>query len=418
MNNCYTNPIMPTNRRRSPRLAVATAVAAASTSRNGLVADGLFIRSDYQNILSRTITSPIFDPKRTIRMKQQKVKKEVPSCSSSVLYNVKSNNRSDEHRDLAEKLPIDETAEHHMSSFKSLSRGQAAMTKKRSDSRTVAKKKSPKINSVSDAARTNSFEPLWCGSRALISNCTNSDQWPPIHTLILGTHPSITSLSKTQYFGHDQNAFWWIVGDCLQFRRGEGISAATKRPFALCQHLRYENVLPYDEQVLRLCSHGFALWDVVASCSRAGSLDSNIRKEIPNDIKGFCQSHPSIRRIVFANGFTGCAMFYKHNKPWWEEDVTVDINEPTLNTESINKMILLPGSNVESQKAFSRYSYRRDKYCSIEYPQRYQFIECISALSVSPAAAVYSYEAKRDHWEKFCFQPGLEDFHSWQQGNF
>lgn len=411
MNYYCTNPIIASNRRRSPRLAMATAMAAASASRSGLVADGLLISSDNKKIITRTILNPRF----TIRRTQQRVTRGVPSSCSSVPHNGKSE-RSNEHRNSTEKWPKDENCEQHISASKSSSTGQAALTAKPSDSRSVAKKKSSKIVSVSDAARTKSFEPLWYGSGTLMSKCTDGDQCPPIHTLILGTHPSITSLSKTQYFGHDQNAFWWIVGDCLQFRRSEGLSTATKRPFALCQYLRYNNVLPYDEQVLRLCSHGFALWDVVASCSRAGSLDSNIRKEIPNDIKGFCQSHPSIRRIVFANGFTGCAMFYKHNKPWWEEDLAVDVNEPTLNTESINKIILFPGSNVESQRAFSRFLYRRDKYCSIEYPQQHQFIECISALSVSPAAAAYSYEAKRDHWEKYCFQPGLEDFHNWQQG--
>jgi len=177
------------------------------------------------------------------------------------------------------------------------------------------------------------------------------------------------------------------------------VSASSNKPFALCRHLRYDNIFSYEEQVFRLCSRGFALWDIVASCSRSGSLDSNIRKEIPNDIKAFCQLHPSIRRIVFANGGTGCSMFYKHNKSWWDEE------------DSTSNIVLMPGPNIESQKAFPKYVHRRETFCyEVPSPEQPRVIECISALSVSPAAAVYSYEAKRDHWEKFCFLPGLKEF--------
>lgn len=91
--------------------------------------------------------------------------------------------------------------------------------------------------------RTNSFSPIWAGT--FDPNTTIK-----VHTLILGTHPSITSLGKNQYYGHpmkyvhdmllvicvlikkiflvhlthlnhllSDSAFWWIAGDCLGFRR-------------------------------------------------------------------------------------------------------------------------------------------------------------------------------------------------------
>ena len=41
------------------------------------------------------------------------------------------------------------------------------------------------------------------------------------HTLLLGTQPSDNSLRAGQYFMTNENAFWWIVGDALGFRRGE-----------------------------------------------------------------------------------------------------------------------------------------------------------------------------------------------------
>ena len=44
--------------------------------------------------------------------------------------------------------------------------------------------------------RTQSFGPLWHG-------LYEKDNPVRIHTLMLGTHPSITSLGKSQYFGHN-----------------------------------------------------------------------------------------------------------------------------------------------------------------------------------------------------------------------
>jgi hypothetical protein len=40
---------------------------------------------------------------------------------------------------------------------------------------------------------------------------------------VLGTNPSVATLSATPYYGHHPtNAFWWIVGNCLGFRRAAG----------------------------------------------------------------------------------------------------------------------------------------------------------------------------------------------------
>jgi len=83
--------------------------------------------------------------------------------------------------------------------------------------------------------------------------------------------------------------------------------------------------------------------------------------------------------------------------------------------DSTSNIVLVPGPNIESQKAFPKYVHRRETFCpEIPSPEQPRVIECISALSVSPAAAVYSYEAKRDHWEKFCFLPGLKEYRNWK----
>jgi len=257
-------------------------------------------------------------------------------------------------------------------------------------------------NKTSKLTLSRSLSPqepyLWHGSKLVASmrrsSMTSFEDWPtPIHTLILGTRHQNQDLSH--FFSHEQNSFWWIAGDCLQFRRSEGINEHTKIEYALCRHLRYENVLTYEEQVLRFCSHGFALWNILAS------------DNIPNDIQAFCQQHPSIRRIVLANGYAGCSSFYTHNKAWWDED----------SPES--QLILVPGPNIESHKASPNYVHRRGKYCSASYRNRTQrVVECIFAYSTSAAATTYGgktvdYVEKRDQWEKYCFQPGLEDFENW-----
>ncbi len=51
-----------------------------------------------------------------------------------------------------------------------------------------------------------------------------------------------------------------------------------------------------------LLRHGLALWDVIASCERDGSLDSAIRREELNDFAAFFASHPNIRAVLVNGG--------------------------------------------------------------------------------------------------------------------
>jgi hypoxanthine-DNA glycosylase len=184
------------------------------------------------------------------------------------------------------------------------------------------------------------------------------------------------------------SAFWWIAGDCLGFRRASGISSSTGKPFKLSSALRHDNIVPYESQLEIMCSHGFAMWDVIMSCKREGSLDQDIQEDVANDIEGFCRAHPSIRRIVLANGGTGCQFFKKHFKTW------LDSGE------------LVPSSHPASQQAFKKWTRNTGKEESGIIRQ----ITCISALAVSPAAAKYTYEEKRAFWEESVYAPGLEDF--------
>jgi hypoxanthine-DNA glycosylase len=245
--------------------------------------------------------------------------------------------------------------------------------------------------------RTSSFPPL------------TADQFPhwqeefsrkgrqPVlpHTLILGTHPSVTSLQQEQYYGHAVNAFWWIAGDCLGFRRASGVSPTSEQPYALAQHLRYDQsyILEYKSQLERFVSRGFALWDVIGSCQRKGSLDQDIQQEIPNDLQAFCAQYPSIRRIVLANGGTTATLFRRHFHSW-------------LTSGQLQPL----ADHPPSQKAFPRVKQNNSEGTMTTPASDLPTITLIAAISVSPAAAKYSYIEKRDFWETHVYAPGLRDF--------
>jgi TDG/mug DNA glycosylase family protein len=123
--------------------------------------------------------------------------------------------------------------------------------------------------------------------------------FPPIENpcatiLILGSMPGTASLRARQYYAHPRNAFWQIMGHLV------GASPA----------------LPYEKRIETLKSSGIALWDVLASCIREGSLDADIDEAsmIPNDFERFFASHPRIR-CVFFNGTRAAETFRKHVQP-------------------------------------------------------------------------------------------------------
>jgi len=80
---------------------------------------------------------------------------------------------------------------------------------------------------------------------------------PPIadansNILILGSMPGAKSLEEGRYYAHDRNLFWKIIGELL------GLNPKSN----------------YGDRVVALRSAGIALWDVLESCVREGSLDS------------------------------------------------------------------------------------------------------------------------------------------------
>ena len=95
----------------------------------------------------------------------------------------------------------------------------------------------------------------------------------------------------------------------------------------MAQHLRLTNVISYPEQVAMLVEKGFCLWNILATCARKGSLDSAIAPEQrPNDVFGFCQAHPSVRRIVLSSAGSCSKLFRRHNQEWWDSGQLVLYN--------------------------------------------------------------------------------------------
>jgi hypoxanthine-DNA glycosylase len=99
------------------------------------------------------------------------------------------------------------------------------------------------------------------------------------HVLILGNMPSVMSLSSGQYYGNPQNAFWRITAAIY------GFGAAA----------------PYEQRVDELLQHHVAVWDVLRSCRRVGSLDSAVERDsmVPNDLGAFLTAHPQIDLLAF-----------------------------------------------------------------------------------------------------------------------
>ncbi|MEQ8426536.1 MAG: DNA-deoxyinosine glycosylase [Gammaproteobacteria bacterium] len=97
--------------------------------------------------------------------------------------------------------------------------------------------------------------------------------------LILGSMPSEKSLQQQQYYAHPRNAFWPII--CRLFNAPLDLSYSQK------QQLLMENRI--------------ALWDVLHSCFRSGSLDSAIDPTTANcnDFKSFLQQYPQIEHVFF-----------------------------------------------------------------------------------------------------------------------
>ncbi len=107
--------------------------------------------------------------------------------------------------------------------------------------------------------------------------------------LILGSIPGGESLRKRQYYGFDKNSFWKI----LFYLFGEDFRQ------------------DYKDKTEFLLRKRVALWDVIKSCERKGSLDSNIKNVTVNDFHSFFRCYTNIKHVFF-NGRTAYNLFNRY----------------------------------------------------------------------------------------------------------
>ncbi|MGB5224457.1 MAG: DNA-deoxyinosine glycosylase [Arenicellales bacterium] len=109
--------------------------------------------------------------------------------------------------------------------------------------------------------------------------------------LVLGSMPGVASLQQQQYYAHPRNAFWPIMEELLAIDNSE----------------------EYAKRCSMLSSEKIALWDVLKSCKRTGSLDSRIEtnSEQANDFDRLFTVYDSIRAVFF-NGGTAERLYKKH----------------------------------------------------------------------------------------------------------
>ena len=126
----------------------------------------------------------------------------------------------------------------------------------------------PPTSAVS-AADGAAAEPLLEGLPPVLS--------PHTRLMVLGSFPGVASLQAGEYYAHPRNHFWPLLSALWGLDlRG----------------------LPYDQRLAVVRERGLGIWDVHASCRRAGSLDSAIRDARPNDLGVLLRQAPALRAVA------------------------------------------------------------------------------------------------------------------------
>ena len=98
--------------------------------------------------------------------------------------------------------------------------------------------------------------------------------------VILGSLPSIKSIENQEYYNNPTNHFWKIISFVFEN-----------------EVINFNN---YTEKQSFLQKHHIALWDVIKSADRIGSLDHTIKNESYNDLYPFIITNNISK--VFVNG--------------------------------------------------------------------------------------------------------------------
>ena len=119
------------------------------------------------------------------------------------------------------------------------------------------------------------------------------ESFPPVYTpdakvLIVGSMPSVKSLSDQQYYAHPRNAFWPILFTVFGWDKSDD----------------------YEAKKRLIRENGLALWDAARQCEREGSLDSDMREIEFNDFAALFEACPHIHTVL-CNGGTAHKLFLK-----------------------------------------------------------------------------------------------------------
>lgn len=96
--------------------------------------------------------------------------------------------------------------------------------------------------------------------------------------LVLGTMPGEKSLLNQEYYNNPRNQFWNIISVLFN---------------------NENRFLNYSEKIEIIKKNKIGLWDVLDTCEREGSLDSNIKNQKLNNFDKLFKDFPNIKTIIF-----------------------------------------------------------------------------------------------------------------------
>ena len=152
--------------------------------------------------------------------------------------------------------------------------------------------------------------------------------------LILGSMPGERSLVAAEYYAHPRNAFWKIMQEVA------GVDSAAS----------------YEQRLRSLRARGIALWDVLHSCYRKGSLDAAIKNGSVkvNNLDALFRRHPRIRVVLF-NGGTAERYYKRHVLPAIKDGKIKHIRMPSTSPAhaavSLKQKTMVWRSGVAQQTA-------------------------------------------------------------------
>ena len=117
--------------------------------------------------------------------------------------------------------------------------------------------------------------------QAALKHCFPPVVRPDTRLLLLGSLPGVVSLAKRQYYGHPQNQFWRLIGAVIG---------------------RELVPLRYEARLEALLDAKVGLWDTVATATRKGSLDADIRLHAASDLAALVETLPELRAVGFNGG--------------------------------------------------------------------------------------------------------------------